>query len=640
MVKLGKNLLGPLSFFALVLAALLGLSWGRLTGTIAVGSDLAADMLLANKLRDEGWLLVGIYSRFHFNHPGPFWFYFNHAIELLLGWTELSRYQLWMIGSVLINSACVSFAGFALSKYLVGRMSIRLSATFLCILIGLVGGDVVSLWMPDRLIAPYIAFFVCLLHLSEGNHRYLWASVSLACMLIHGYASMPVFTLPFLAASMAIGFLMRRANVNWKAIRKQAYYSLGIAALFAFPICYDLLVSDQSNLSKILAARARFATMPKPDWQEMRDFVQTLVFQENAIKYAIGLPLIALLVIVARTRESLKSRIVFLSITCLVVTLTMLAFYKQTPSTLYYFVAQFYVGIPVTLLTAMLSPFAAGTKEDVFPGLKPGGAIFLQIVSFAAIAVCFLFPLKNMEERHNVWRKPILRFADLIEQGRPFPSFAGIDYSEHNLWPLVSGLLVELDRRHVGACTTWKHMAFLYTDKGVCHGKGLPAFRVTRAAECHNRCLIEIDGYGLSAYRFNPITLGAVLSYDAEDLFFEQWHSPEKGFRWSSGNSSSIHFRISGKVGILHRPNLTMKFYTLGSQTIHIYLNGTKVHSIATSAADGTMSPVFTETTPLDPSLLLADDINVLRFDLPQARAPNATDGRILALALRSLSFH
>jgi len=47
-------------------------------------SDFAADLLLERKIDDHGYLLTGHYSRFKFNHPGPFFFYAYHAMHRLL----------------------------------------------------------------------------------------------------------------------------------------------------------------------------------------------------------------------------------------------------------------------------------------------------------------------------------------------------------------------------------------------------------------------------------------------------------------------------------------------------------------------------------------------------------------------------
>jgi hypothetical protein len=38
-----------------------------------------------------------------------------------------------------------------------------------------------------------------------------------------------------------------------------------------------------------------------------------------------------------------------------------------------------------------------------------------------------------------------------------------LDYKDHMQWPVVAGLLLDLERKGIASCTTWRHMAFLYT---------------------------------------------------------------------------------------------------------------------------------------------------------------------------------
>ena len=43
-------------------------------------ADFAGDMLTTNKIKDEGILFIGHWSTWGFNHPGPFWLYYNYLI--------------------------------------------------------------------------------------------------------------------------------------------------------------------------------------------------------------------------------------------------------------------------------------------------------------------------------------------------------------------------------------------------------------------------------------------------------------------------------------------------------------------------------------------------------------------------------
>ena len=119
-----------IKYFALFLFTAFGiLSWGMLSQVYAVG-DVAGDMLTANRIKDEGYLLVGHWSVWQFNHPGPFWFYYNAFFEFILKPLPLSRLQTWFIGSLIINSAFIIFSARTLSLYFLERVHIFYCAVF------------------------------------------------------------------------------------------------------------------------------------------------------------------------------------------------------------------------------------------------------------------------------------------------------------------------------------------------------------------------------------------------------------------------------------------------------------------------------------------------------------------------------
>jgi len=230
--------------------------------------DYAADMLLGNIIRDEGVLLVGHYSRFGFHHPGPFWFYWNQVLELCLSWLTLTRLQMWTIGSIVINSALLFFSGLGLSKYLFGKIKYETIFILTAMLLITVGGDFLATWMPNRLIATYIAFFVCLLNISRANLSYLpWATL-FSAMLIHGYVTMPVLTIPPLLISFATGLFFKRNQIVRRELFIRLRQSFIIAVVFVMPIAVDALFLSESNFSKIIAAHNALINSPKPSWYD------------------------------------------------------------------------------------------------------------------------------------------------------------------------------------------------------------------------------------------------------------------------------------------------------------------------------------------------------------------------------------
>ena len=83
--------IAPGEFLAMV-------SFARVTPPITTDSDFAVDRGV-HGLATRGRLLVGPYSRFGWNHPGPFYFYFQAPLYALSGHKAASLYA----GALAIN---------------------------------------------------------------------------------------------------------------------------------------------------------------------------------------------------------------------------------------------------------------------------------------------------------------------------------------------------------------------------------------------------------------------------------------------------------------------------------------------------------------------------------------------------------
>ena len=98
----------PLLCFLMVLGLLLSTAYPYLLVPAYPDWDIAADMLLVDQLRAQGYQLTGHYSQYRFNHPGPFFVYYNWLAETLTAWLLPSRFNAWVLGSVVANSLCIT----------------------------------------------------------------------------------------------------------------------------------------------------------------------------------------------------------------------------------------------------------------------------------------------------------------------------------------------------------------------------------------------------------------------------------------------------------------------------------------------------------------------------------------------------
>ena len=133
--------------------------------------------------------------------------------------------------------------------------------------------DLVTVWVPCRLETPYMAFVLSVVLLAKGNGRFLPVATLLAGILIHGYASLPLLTLPFLLVGCLIGhYRAKTAMARSPYSGRLLWASAAIAGAFALPILGDALIHPPGNLSAILAAQQHFLDQPKASWQDLGHF--------------------------------------------------------------------------------------------------------------------------------------------------------------------------------------------------------------------------------------------------------------------------------------------------------------------------------------------------------------------------------
>lgn len=590
-------------------------------------------MLLENNLRDKGYLLVGHYSRWQFNHPGPFWFYVNYFFELLFQGLPLSRFQFWFIGSVLVNTGFILFSALSLSTFFFKRINFVAALSFALLIVGYIGYEISILWMPNRLITPYLAFLVCLLHIAQRDFRYFAASVLIGCMLVHGYITMPIFTLlPMLGALLLSYINPERAEASGR-LGRQCYAALIIAFVFALPMLIDAIVFEDSNFSKIIAAQASFSQETHfPSYLELLSVLAQVMLHHNVLGWVVAGIVVLVLLVMKRTRYLIEQRGIFVLCSLLIIpTLSALFYYKQTPAPIYPFVVQFLVVMPILLAALLLAVMfrLVDARWPLVTGhlswLKTGGLVFLLLAAFS-------FPLKApVKSETNKVTDVVVEFSEVIRsayEGAPI----AIAYAEKSHWDLMAGLLLELDRQSIKPCTVRQDMAFLYTKKYICSAVTIPDIQLVDSHACHQDCLIEKNGYALKSYSLSHIKLGTLVSAGSTSAAFLNWSEPEPDYRWSLGLLSSVILDYQYVDFVEPKGELRLHFTSLGRQRVSILINQVEVFIGVVDSPDAHMLIQF-------PPSLLKEGQNTIAFQLPDARQPELGNGdqRKLALALKSI---
>lgn len=131
-----------------------------------------------------------------------------------------------------------------------------------------------------------------------------------------------------------------------------------------------------------------------------------------------------------------------------------------------------------------------------------------------------------------------------------------------------------------------------------------------------------------------PLPFETELSFRSNPfLAFEGWSQAEQTFRWSEGNSASLHFWLSHEIP---KQNISVKLriHTLGRQKIQVYCNDKFIKDLDVETGIADLLSFYIPASAVKPS-----DVNTLRFIFPGARSPDSPDPRVLAMALHGIEF-
>ena len=464
-------------------------------------ADYAADMLWANVIRESGVLLVGHYSRYDFNHPGPFWFYWNVAWEYALRGFGFTRFQEWLIGSIFLNICCLLFAGWALSKYLFGTYKTCVSLILLAVTLFLAGGHLFGLWMPLRLITPYVAFLIVLLHIADGNLKFLPVLVVLGGLLFHGYVTSVVAIFPIAGCCLLIGF----ARGGDSFLRSPgAYRSAGLAIflllVFLLPIIWDMRFSEHPNLFRILKAQQATHLMPTPLWADLWTFYRQLLFNQPFSTFVYSLFLCASLTLFAMHKLSAqanrKIRLIPIFLLLLASSILLVFFYKTTPAPIYVFTAQFFVGASALLVTAVLCEVIASAQTILrFKELAVQGVFVLMMCGSIFLVVRYGTLNSVPEHPDQQMSRSVPKLTNSLLQ--KFEGGLAIAHHDPGMWSLVAGLLIESEQQGRLACVSRPDMAFLYTARKICENSRKPDVYVVDIKDCRDKCFATDARWGL-----------------------------------------------------------------------------------------------------------------------------------------------
>jgi hypothetical protein len=472
--------------FALVLAVLLVRNAFLFSTPEYEDADMGANSILIEQAR-RFTLLVGHYSREHFNEPGPAFLYVQ-------AWGESVFYDALHVVPTPWNGQLIALyalnALFAASVVAVGygwTRSAGGAAAALAVVATLAAlhpTGFSSDWMPYVFVPAYLAFAVAIASVAAGRTQDCWLAALAGWFLIHGYAPFLLFV-PVLAAAAVAAVLWRRWRDRAKAEKADIERSLfspprprvwipvaAISAVFALPVVIELALHWPGNFAKYFS----YSSSAKSTGHTTAQLVAYVLWfwWPHAHAWAVPVVLAAVAVLLTWRLPSGPVRR-FCGALLAVAALSTVLFIAYATVGIgsfsnFYYAGFFYWAAPALTVLAI----ALAAIELLPARIAAVAALAAAVAAAAAFAVA---PLTRFDLLHidplaapgtsgrvtDPTLGPGTAFLARQADGRPL-----VLRIENGAWPAVTGLLVQAERTGVAACVADPNWAFMVTEQFIC----------------------------------------------------------------------------------------------------------------------------------------------------------------------------
>jgi hypothetical protein len=246
----------------ILLAATMALNWQLFTVPLVERGDTAVNALqVQNALHFRE--LLGNYSRWHFHHPGPFFFYLFAAGEaVFFRFLRIVPAPLngEYLAEMIFSTASLFLAIHLASIHVRDRLFQPLAVLFSVIFIEVVdtsipGSAVASLWPPYMAAFCFLLLMVCCASVAAGHWKHLPILAFAAMVMIHSHVAQMLFVTVLCSASLAVTLIREfrhdRLPETLRLHRRYLIASLAIVAVFLFPMVLEAAIHRPSNLDRI-----------------------------------------------------------------------------------------------------------------------------------------------------------------------------------------------------------------------------------------------------------------------------------------------------------------------------------------------------------------------------------------------------
>src|ERR1022692_442003 len=257
----------PLILTAAFVLLVLALNVRIFTQPIVEAGDYAANSLLVQQAK-HFTLLTGHYSRWHFQHPGPAFLYLFALGEFLFHdvlHVVPAPYNGQLLITIIFNGILLCATLYVFRRHAKLSVPLALLATELVTVLVNVSGwpsMLISNWMPDVLLFPFLLFVVSAASVLTGETRHLPLMAVSGMLLIHAHFAQFLFV--GVIGGVTVTYILVRAQRHsglrffLSERRRDFIVAAAIVFVFAVPPLLEIALDRPNNLDALLAYLHRF----------------------------------------------------------------------------------------------------------------------------------------------------------------------------------------------------------------------------------------------------------------------------------------------------------------------------------------------------------------------------------------------
>ncbi len=434
-------------------------------------------------------LLVGNYSREHFNHPGPAFMYVQAFGEYLFQNALHVVPTAWNAHMLAVFALDSGFVALGVGVVYGWTRSLRGAAACFAVFTGFAiayPAIVNSDWMPNMYVLPYMVFVIAAGSVLAGSRQDAWIFALTGWFLIHGHACflffVPVLTLFVLAVVLwprrrtlraSVGSFCREQRRTWIPVAV-------ISAVFASPIRLNLALHWPGDFGKYLSysgsgragghSAARVAEYALWFWWPHR-----YAWLAPVLGYALAFALTFRLGSQQAGHGPLRKLLLALLAVNVISSLALLLYAALGIDDLsQHYIGYFYWSAPlVTVLVIVLALIEAVRPRQAAAGV-PGrrrlasapdlGTAVAVLAAAAAFVVLAVIP--GTRTSTNDIDESLPQVVATLAARAPGQTI--VLHIDHPAWVETTGFLVQAERSGVRACLDDPWFTFMMTKQFIC----------------------------------------------------------------------------------------------------------------------------------------------------------------------------